>query len=416
MSVGRNPENGQTVFQLVRPRIIAILILLAVGATLFFRHSQDLFSDQGNIPTDFKVYLLAVERARIGINPYVPSEETPYKYSPGALTPFYFLPPQKNAAWMVFKFICLSSWIVAILIGVSLTTWRQVLLLILGIAISWKGLLETLDYGQIEFILLLFTVVAGHFLEQRRLFSGFLLGCLPWLKLPWGLLILPYGFASIRAGWSEIKKFLGAYLCGTFVLSILAPSFIFGPAQIGKLMASWLVVLQVQPPELFLGDENQSLWSTLSRWISHGPILGGMSGVLIVILCMSLLLKAVLQKRTVAEVGALAWITPWLILTQLLSPLGWRSGSMLLIGAPFLFRVAAPSRRKSLYWLLCLAVFLLLLLQQNPIAQFIGFSHWTDLHHWGAVTLFWILILALCTFWNEPRPIKETVAVTSKSN
>ena len=120
-----------------------MVVLLFVSLILFFRHSQDLFSDHGKIPTDFQVYVLAVERMRMGINPYIPTDINPYKYSPGALTAFLLLPAQESAAWIVFKFLSLAIWIVTLLIGVTLNTWRQGALLLLGLVLSWKGLLET---------------------------------------------------------------------------------------------------------------------------------------------------------------------------------------------------------------------------------------------------------------------------------
>jgi hypothetical protein len=80
---------------------------------------------------------------------------------------------------------------------------------------------------------------------------------------------------------------------------------------------------------------------------------------------------------------------------QLINPLSWRWGSMLLIGAPFSAESHLRSKNRSTWFVACVCL-LLFLVQLNPIVEKLGFGHWTDLHHFGSITIYWLFILILC--------------------
>jgi hypothetical protein len=89
------------------------------------------------------------------------------------------------------------------------------------------------------------------------------------------------------------------------------------------------------------------------------------------------------------------WISPWLIMGQLINPLSWRWGSVYLIGA--CFAAFRPGRRflwfRGLLWLAMIGLFLV---QQNPFVRgVLHMGHWTDLHEMGVITLYWLVILLL---------------------
>jgi hypothetical protein len=66
-----------------------------------------------------------------------------------------------------------------------------------------------------------------------------------------------------------------------------------------------------------------------------------------------------------------------------------------LAGMPFAI-FEGRRRPLPLGWLaLCGAALLLLLGQQNPVTQLIGVGHWTQLHPFGWVTLYWVVLLLL---------------------
>jgi hypothetical protein len=399
----------------LNPKPLAISLLVFMSVLLFFRHLQDLnFNsviplDASPLPGDFKVYMRAVERLKSGINPYVVTDESPYKYSPGALIPFLILPSSPALAWVAFKFFSVFSWFVALSLGAPLRTWKHLGLLLIGISLSWKGLIETLDYGQLEFWVLSIGVLAHSLFRTQRGFSGFLLGCLPCIKPQWGLLIFPFLFIGIQDDRARLKHFLIGYALGGSLLGVLLPGLVYGLTQLPELFQSWLYVLKAQPEALFLGDHNQSLLGTLSRWKSEWPT-GTLIGSGLTLCWLIWVIKASVQlNSTLYRRNAIVFITPWLILTQLMSPLGWRWGSLLLIGAPFLWKHPSKTRSSFIFWALALGIFASFLIQQAPIARMIGFENWADPHHYGSITLFWMITLTL-SVWEK----QETRSVLHK--
>ncbi|MCM2324469.1 MAG: glycosyltransferase 87 family protein [Oligoflexia bacterium] len=366
------------------PKIIAGLILLACMAALAARY---LSPDRLQIPGDFAVYLRAWERVASGQDPYVAADPSPYKYSPGILGLVSLLPSDPRAAWLWFGAISILSLGASLVIGVRMASWRAVGLLVLGLALSWKGTLETLDYGQLEFLILLIATVAARLYAFWPATAGFLLGLLPGFKLPWILFFLPFVLRALSH--REIpyprnrffRRLASGYFLAWFFWAAALPSLMFGPERAKALSQSWVRLLQVQPADLYLTDINQSLFSFALRLSG-----GSAELVLALVLLSSGALLAVLIRRNrkfVPENGTLAWISPWLLFTQLANPLAWRWGSVFAVGAPF-------GARFSWGWAV---VLLLWLAQQTPVVKLLGFEHWTDLHGYGVITLYWLALV-----------------------
>lgn len=417
------------------PTGVAVFILLVAGVSLdlrnqsggWWRGAQPATSQE--VPGDFAVYARALERVQAGRNPYVGSDPSPYKYSPGALAFLRLLGRvDLQESWAIFKALCLLSWGLALLAGVRFDGWQEVGLLLLGLALSWKGLLETLDYGQIEFLVLVASVFAAG-LQHRGWHgvSGFLLGLLPWFKLPWGFLLLPFLLQAWAAG--GLRRYGWGVGLGSFCMGVLLPGGWLGGQRAWELTQAWGGLLRAQPPELFWSDINQSVWSTAGRWLlpawqvfeggasgaSWGKFLAALAGVagsVGLLVALAGIAVSLFAHATVAHAarrvtvfplapapdawpGALAWVTPWLIVMQLLNPLSWRWGSLLLVGVPFTY---SRVRRHKSFAGACpawVAASLLLALQQNPLVRLLGYQHWTQLHGYGVITLYWLALLWL---------------------
>jgi hypothetical protein len=161
----------------------------------------------------------------------------------------------------------------------------------------------------------------------------------------------------------------------------------------------WFQLLKTQPSTLFANDVNQSLWASVGRWVNVFALDSAsmMSALGIAGVLAGLLMGLLVLRRPYAPTAqdSFVWITPWLIMGQLVNPLSWRWGSVYLIGAAFAaFR---PGRRflwfRGLLWLAVIGFFLL---QQNPFLKTVlGLHHWTELHEAGVITLYWVTLLLL---------------------
>ena len=100
------------------------------------------------------------------------------------------------------------------------------------------------------------------------------------------------------------------------------------------------------------------------------------------------------------------WLSPWLLLTQLVNPLSWRWGSVFVVGAPFAIAVMSRSIGKTaVRSLLFSTVVVLWAFQLNFVVRPMGYHHWTDLHGYGILTLYWGLLLILCL--DLPRGLEQ---------
>ncbi len=377
----------------IEPFLVATLIVFIAALSLWLRYPASHLSFQNVIPGDFAVYLRAWERVSNGVDPYVASDASPYKYAPGVLGLIALLPQSSpGAAWFAFGTLSILGLAVSLLIGARYPTWKQVGALILGLGLSWKGILETLDYGQMELLILGIAVLATSMTRRAAAISGFLAGTLPWLKLPWVMLLIPLLLSLRGASRGRYSNFLSGYLASCVFWGAALPALLFGPDRALLLSQSWVELLRSQPSSLFLSDINQSAWVTAWRWI------GGTLSLAVTAIVMGAVLGRMILRTgactRASHTSPLATISPWLILVQLLNPLSWRWGSVFVLGIPFLAlgKLDTKARRYSIL-IASLVALILLSLQLNPVARALGFEHWTELHGFGIITLFWLVLL-----------------------
>jgi hypothetical protein len=366
---------------LSRPLALALIGALAVVLILRFVAHQT--------PTDFAVYLRAWQRFSQHQSPYVLSDPSPYKYAPGILLLFGLLPHQPAQAWMVFSTLSILAFSVSLAFSSGFETPKKTLLLAVGYALAWKGILETLDYGQIELLIFSVAIGAGVLLIRKPRISGALAGTLPWFKLPWGGLAVPFILILLRndvdgLAHRKLKRWLTGFIGSMIFWGAAVPSWLCGAEEAKHFSHDWLVLLKAQPADLFSSPINQSLLSSMTRWLGGSGLLGlGLCAVLGGYLLGRLLVKTKGQETT----ETLSWLSPWLLWVQLMNPLSWRWGSLFAVGMPL---AARPGRAS---WVLAPVILVLGCLQLNPVVQVLGFQHWTDLHPLGVVTLYWLALM-----------------------
>ncbi len=391
----------------LQPWLAALIFSLAVGIVLYLRYPGKFSAYTSSIPQDFGVYVKAWQRYTQGVSPYVANEYLSFKYAPGMLALIGVLPKEPTDAWFGFSTLCVALLTMSFMIGARYRTWRDVVALILGVALSWKGILECFDYGQVEVFIFPVMILATSIYTRYTLLAGALIGMLPWIKAPLLFMIVPFAFASSRREREDgkpplrrLKLFVSGFLFSSVFWGAALPSLAFGPDKAMKMSQDWFNLLKTQPVSLFANDVNQSLWASVSRWVDVNAVNNptsmmsalGIAGVLA-----GLLMGLLILRRPYAPTAqdSFVWISPWLIMGQLVNPLSWRWGSVYLIGA--CFAAFRPGRRflwfRGLLWLGVIGLFLL---QQNPFVKAVlGLHHWTELHEAGVITLYWVALLLL---------------------
>jgi len=374
----------------IAPITAAIVCVLA--AILLTRHWPGW--DQLKAPQDFTVYLKARDQLIAGVSPYNPELKLTYKYAPSRLLLLELLPNHHGWAWWTTKLLYVVSWAGALLFGARIRDPKHLGLLMLGVILSWKGLLEALDYGQLEFFLLFVGVMASRFWRERPEVSGAWIGFLPGWKSPWLLMAAPFlimGWMTERPKKRWLRFGLG-FVASLVAWELLLPVLVWGPTRYWQLLSEWLYVLKTQPTQLFLDDFNQSVWIALQRWFGTGaaPWVSVIAAALMGWLGWKLI-RASLEKRDPAD--ALAWVSPWFLYAQLVSPLAWRWGALLWVGLPLAWEAHSGWKRSRLA--LVMVVGGSWLIQQNPVIHALGFKHWTDLHIYSTLTIQWLAMLVL---------------------
>lgn len=389
-----------------QPWLAALTFSCAVGVILYLRYPAKFDVITGQIPQDFGVYVKAWQRYQQGEPIYVPNEYLAFKYAPGMLALIGILPKAPTDAWFAFSTLCVAALTLSFMIGARYRTWRDVVALVFGVVLAWKGILECFDYGQVEVFILPVLIVATSLYTRYTLVAGALVGMLPWLKAPLLFMIIPFAVASSRRERDEVKPplrrlklFTSGFLFSSVFWGAGLPSLAFGPDRALRMSQEWFNLLRTQPPSLFANDMNQSLWASVSRWVdvhATDPT-SAMTALGIAALLCGLLMGLLVLRRPYAPTAqdSFVWITPWLIMGQLVNPLSWRWGSVYLVGS--CFAAFRPGRRflwfRSILWLGVIALFLL---QQNPFVKgVLGLTHWTDLHEAGVITLYWVSLLLL---------------------
>ena len=312
------------------------------------------------------------------------------------------MPKSPQDAWFWFSTLSIALFSVSLFTGARYRSWKDVGLLCVGLALSWRGVLEALQYGQVELLLFFILITASSLFSRWPFFTGALLGLLPWIKAPYGLLMIPFVlacnrrevFADPRPTLPRLKLLFSGITFSSVFWGAAVPSLTFGPDRALELSVAWAKMMKAQPAQFFFVGPNQSLWVAVDRWFNlRGPAEFGVAAIL-----GGWLLGVLLMRRPTspAAQGSFIWITPWLILNQLLNPLAWRWGSVFLVGSGF--SAARPSRPNLGYFrgFLWIGTFALFLLQQNFFVRpFIGLSTWTEFNELGTVTLYWLLLFVL---------------------
>lgn len=312
------------------------------------------------------------------------------------------LPKDPRMSWIVFSIITLLVWMLMLALGADYHTPTQALSLAIGLLLSWKGALETFDFGQFEFWCLSFAIGAAMAMRKLPAVSGMLLGTLPWIKLPWGFLLLPfltYYYSQHR--WSRLSQFFGGFFFTTFIWLVALPGLTWTPEIAFQYTREWVQLLGSQPEHLFVSDFNQSVLGSLKRWTELLQI--SLSWSLPAALAvLGLLFGRLVSKRLKDSLGTpdstitpLAWVTPWLLFMNLLSPVAWRWSSCLMIGVPFVMGEKRLGERRAIWWIGLLVFAALYALQLNPVVRSLGFEHWTSLHPYGIITGYWLVALLL---------------------
>jgi hypothetical protein len=389
----------------LQPRFVAWALIVLTGALLLVRFPGQISSGKNVAPSAFSNMVQVATSAKAGGNPYVvPEGKEPFRYSPGTLALAGTLPSDPGRAWFWFSAFCILG--MAVLLGVAAhyPSWKSVGLLALGIGLAWKGILETLDSGQLELFVFVIAVAAAAMLVRLPFLAGLLAGFLPWVKLPWLALFFPLTLGLALRVEKRSRLFVSGYLFSWFIWGAAVPSLTFGQERAKLLSQSWVGMLESRPVSFFLSDSNQSVWVSAMRWAEAPLVALGFAG-----LGAGFFLARLMTKSTRIRVNhgvALAWISPWLVFGQLLNPLAWRWGSVFLLGAPLaliqgpLARAEEERRETDALhgagsWILGGLIFILWLMQLNPVVRALGFHHWSDLHSSGIVTAYWLACLAL---------------------
>jgi hypothetical protein len=192
-----------------------------------------------------------------------------------------------------------------------------------------------------------------------------------------------------------VRLLISGYFFSWFVWGVAIPTFVFGTDRTMVLTREWLEILRSQPAALYWSDMNQSAWMSVLRWIGGNPLIG----LGVVSLLGGYLMGCLTTRNLKSTPGrdVFSWLSPWLILTQLLNPLAWRWGSVFLVGIPFAVAGLSVSREKNIARTLLMGgVGVLWLLQLNPVVQRLGYHHWSEMHQYGLLTAYWFILLVLC--------------------
>lgn len=403
---------------LLSPYTLVTLVTLGVFIWLTCQFPANPDFNHLKVPEVFKIYSEIWAKLESGETPYVLSGYSSFNYSPAFLAFIRILPKSPDAAWFWFSLISISVFCVSLFTGGRYRSFKDVLFLVVGVALSFRGILEALQYGQVELILFFLLITASTLFSRWPFFTGVLLGVLPWIKAPYGLMMIPFILAASRkealpegqkaTPLPRLQLLFSGIVFSSVFWGAAVPSLTFGPDRALALSIDWAKMMRLQPTTFFFVGTNQSLWVAIERWFDLrglmefgvGSIVGGW-------------LLGVLMMRRPSSPSAqdtFIWITPWMILIQLLNPLSFRWGSVFLVGSCFAsFRASRESSSPSvtskvtstgvpffrisylvLFWL---GIVVLFLLQQNFFVRpFFGLNTWTELHEFGTVTLYWLLL------------------------
>ena len=422
---------GKSSFASNRSKWLLLSGLSFIFCLLAYRFGPLWYSEGSSpLPGDFQVYWLAAKRWVEGSPIYLPSDPSPFKYSPSFAiffqTTFFQLNPRLAAAlWNVASVLAYLGSLG--FLGIRLLNrverpGRIALGMLAGIALSWHGFLETLSYGQADLFLgSAWVFMMATFLSAPSgwIARSLLVACILAVKPQFLIALVPLVLVLGK------RELLAAALCTAALY--LAPAVTIGPQALIHQIQAWIDCLRVQQDSAFLAANiNQSAASVLARWLGRPEWVGvlGALGVLGFWLGFGKsATRSGLHRRTGTLPGdaALGFFSLALAGYLLFSPLSWRwltflwvplCTSVLALGAPM--RTLAPWAG-------------LALLTQSRVSQWVGqwLNEWLGLSEpdaisrWGvpcaaSAALFWAIRNAMKTpenkkgsLWGEPSLLRE---------
>ncbi len=298
--------------------LAALLLLLSAGLFLLF---------PGRIlprMVDFEVNYKAAQRLTWGETLYrVADGHYQFKYPP--LAAFLYLAlisfplPVAKFIWFYLSLLASAGLLLASAYLVSKgQKWRWWLPALTGLILA-RYFLRELSLGQINAIVTLALVVfilqweTIMILNKSHIIAGLLFGLAAATK-PYALIFFP--LIILRRAWEIFLVSLG-FLVGAFFL----PTIFYGLRGNWIVHKEWLSHLRQSTPPLLTSQDNVSIYGLLAKW--GGPGFPAWTlGTIVVVLIALLMLWAVLSssrlsRPLILEASAL------LLLTPLVSPLGW---------------------------------------------------------------------------------------------
>ncbi|RZA08165.1 MAG: DUF2029 domain-containing protein [Proteobacteria bacterium] len=332
-------------------------ILLLITLILGYRFGIAWFlNPDARIPQDWHVYWAAAERLIAGENIYQPQDALPFKYSPTFAYFFrysFFLLPEKMAAalWMllsVFSFFGALAYASSTLLPFVKNPRRYCYFLIVAIILAWKGVLETLSFGQIDlFILAAYLVIGGSAWSPHHAKSGHralriclwvaILTAKPHFLFVWGITLF-------------ISPIVEAMMLAVAVLASYAlPILWLGPASLNLQFRQWWnCLVEQQDASFMITNFNQSLSATMGRLAERADLVKHLGlGLLAAFGLFLLWLFSRLPRRALiagiaSQRARLLWWGFGLSSFLVFSPLSWR---WLIAGWPPLVAIAAGETR-----------------------------------------------------------------------
>ncbi len=268
-----------------KPQIAYLLVFAFLAFLLSLRVTLTFFEHSTYVPTDFRTYWLTSERLTQGASLYVPSDSSPYKYSPAFAMLFrgsFFVLPQPLAIylWSILSIALYLSGL-ALLVHRTLRDSKPTLFSIavfsLSMALSWRGILETLAYGQIDLIVggVFLVLSIGALRPSQRSYTQGIANALLWTFL---LLVKPQlGLSFPAFAWILGLRFV-IQVTGFTVLAYSIPFIVLGPSKGWNQLLEWIHCLQIQQTPAFIaGSLNQSLAATLARTFQSLESVGWMT-------------------------------------------------------------------------------------------------------------------------------------------
>lgn len=368
-----------------------ILILLSFSITLFFRF-------QNSSPGDFEVYRLALERLDTGVSVYQILDLNPFKYSPAFLWVFKWAFGWSSNPWPWFLGVSLGAWCGSLwMLLKSLRVGGRIgaISLLIALLLGFRGILETLGYGQVDLLLHSVILIAysrwmGGFSDRWRGLESILIGVgfamVVLVKPPFLLLMVPF---FLERNWT---------VAGSMALALIAflgvPFVMKGGVGGTVLYSEWFALLQQQhTPEYLTGNMVQNLSASISRWFGVAKEVHRIQhGVEFLALCF---FGGLWFRRVRMAPG---WILSFLPLHFLVYPVTYRTTLFSLIPAYLWLLWTIFKKRATWYSRVpgLLSAFLLLLATRE-VAQFVGIQDWDRLSALGiyavAAFLLWVAVL-----------------------